>query len=498
MSTSIVARGCFPSIFLSIFVLVFVVLASAQSVTSTNNTLPVQQTNSAFILQLEGSPLFDDRAYVVIPLTVAAGMGQNSVALSAYNIQGGFKYGDGIDERVTDSDVALISCDSTGSNNASEVVGLATQRKPQAIILYSLNQKACTQSGDYDYQSIYSLATLNESRDLLSTIARYPPSAAPLQAVLYANSTNIHDTPVLDTNNEGGPAPTTAVAMSILYSITGIITLLFLIIIATGAIRAHRHPERYGPRGAGYPGTQRQSLAKGLAKAILETLPIVKFGDPVPLKGETQRNLGERPIHTDLEDFGGKSDCMIEEGRNERMGPIVVNSLENKSETYESDLGCSICTEDFKAGEDLRVLPCNHKFHPACVDPWLLNVCGTCPLCRFDLRPASDKEVNDTQNHDTSPPLARLDTAGYITSETSNPHRNRISRFWDLNRLRHAHPDESIAVLRQLRRQLPAEYGSRNIENADEQSRRSRLTKRLKDAFHVKTRTQTGGVSLSI
>jgi hypothetical protein len=28
----------------------------------------------------------------------------------------------------------------------------------------------------------------------------------------------------------------------------------------------------------------------------------------------------------------------------------------------------------------VRVLPCNHSFHPACIDPWLLNVSGTCPL----------------------------------------------------------------------------------------------------------------------
>lgn len=190
------------------------------------------------------------------------------------------------------------------------------------------------------------------------------------------------------------PAPTTAVAMSILYSITGIITLLFLIIIATGAIRAHRHPERYGPRG-GLPGRPRQSRAKGLARAMLETLPIIKFGD-----GELAK-----PENREIE---------LEEGSNEvnQHSPTAVPSSQNVEgeaqpgstasstvpetgigpDTHAAEgshteahgaiehLGCSICTEDFEKGEDVRVLPCNHKFHPACIDPWLLNVSGTCPL----------------------------------------------------------------------------------------------------------------------
>jgi hypothetical protein len=54
------------------------------------------------------------------------------------------------------------------------------------------------------------------------------------------------------------------------------------------------------------------------------------------------------------------------------------SGLDNSSN--DEHLGCSICTEDFEKGQDLRVLPCDHKFHPECVDPWLLNVSGTCPL----------------------------------------------------------------------------------------------------------------------
>lgn len=188
------------------------------------------------------------------------------------------------------------------------------------------------------------------------------------------------------------PAPTTAVAMSILYSITGIITLLFLIIIATGAIRAHRHPERYGPRG-GLPGRPRQSRAKGLARAMLETLPIVKFGDgeakpenrEIELEeggSEHQRDAGA----TAVQNANGEAQPETSENMAHKtgIGPDEHNHTHGEGSTESPEvrehLGCSICTEDFEKGEDVRVLPCNHKFHPACIDPWLLNVSGTCPL----------------------------------------------------------------------------------------------------------------------
>ena len=196
-------------------------------------------------------------------------------------------------------------------------------------------------------------------------------------------------------NNNGGPAPTTAVAMSILYSITGIITLLFLIIIGTGAIRAHRHPERYGPR-SGIAGRPRQSRAKGLARAMLETLPIVKFGDPQPEKpGAHDIEMDGPPTENQTQGSGHDSGAaeMTTKGPTAAeaeagMSPSMQSESEKPKESAvqnEEQLGCSICTEDFTTGEDVRVLPCQHKYHPACIDPWLLNVSGTCPLWYISL-----------------------------------------------------------------------------------------------------------------
>eukprot|EP00854_Cymbomonas_tetramitiformis_P023664 gene23664-28676_t len=48
---------------------------------------------------------------------------------------------------------------------------------------------------------------------------------------------------------------------------------------------------------------------------------------------------------------------------------------------------CSICHEDWEAGEGLRRLPCAHVFHAGCIARWLLQNL-TCPACRASV-PAS-------------------------------------------------------------------------------------------------------------
>ncbi|KAL3535952.1 hypothetical protein ACH5RR_004413 [Cinchona calisaya] len=44
---------------------------------------------------------------------------------------------------------------------------------------------------------------------------------------------------------------------------------------------------------------------------------------------------------------------------------------------------CSVCLEQFKAGENLMRLPCGHRFHSRCLVPWLENN-AYCPCCRME------------------------------------------------------------------------------------------------------------------
>lgn len=43
---------------------------------------------------------------------------------------------------------------------------------------------------------------------------------------------------------------------------------------------------------------------------------------------------------------------------------------------------CAICVEDFQENDMTRILPCNHFFHPDCIDPWLISHSSMCPLCK--------------------------------------------------------------------------------------------------------------------
>ncbi|RKP39428.1 hypothetical protein BJ085DRAFT_27431 [Dimargaris cristalligena] len=45
---------------------------------------------------------------------------------------------------------------------------------------------------------------------------------------------------------------------------------------------------------------------------------------------------------------------------------------------------CSICLDDFEPDQQIRILPCHHTFHTACIDQWLTTKHSRCPLCKMD------------------------------------------------------------------------------------------------------------------
>ncbi|XP_045142109.1 E3 ubiquitin-protein ligase DZIP3 isoform X4 [Echinops telfairi] len=63
------------------------------------------------------------------------------------------------------------------------------------------------------------------------------------------------------------------------------------------------------------------------------------------------------------------------------QGSDTWEGANNLDEDEDEEEPCVICHENLSA-ENLSVLPCAHKFHAQCIQPWLIQQ-GTCPTCRL-------------------------------------------------------------------------------------------------------------------
>ncbi|KIW18726.1 hypothetical protein PV08_03015 [Exophiala spinifera] len=420
---------------------------------------------------------------------------------------------------------SYMSCDpeaySDGNLDASAVFRMAVNAaNADIIILYSETSDHCSATGLSSLPTIGGILTTTDTMTA-SSLARLAldQQSTGTASILPDLNSYTNSSSGGYGNNSLGQSPTTAVAMIILYSITGVITALFVVIIVTGAIRAHRHPERYGPRNI--VGRGRQSRAKGIARAMLETLPIVKFGDHQDLPTTKQQSTDiEMNAGTPAKDstatdpmdatkaVGGpeasatdnNSTTGVNQTPPQTQAAIATNNADGTD--AEGHLGCSICTEDFNKGEEVRVLPCNHKFHPVCVDPWLLNISGTCPLCRIDLRPQGEVEGevgdSDAQNEaqrsgsDAAlpPPLAAAAT-GANAEETT--HRGgRRETITNLRRFAHASREDRIAALRRFRQEGISSNAGATADDAasaprQSEEERTSLARRFRERFRIRT-----------
>ncbi|KAF4510819.1 hypothetical protein G6O67_002682 [Ophiocordyceps sinensis] len=490
------ATSCFGRLLSSLLVLLLVgaPFYADGATTSAEKNVPEWASNNALQLTLSTKPGLQ---FTTIPLTENLGLNESQSTRGIISIPGELRpvnvsnYNEISGSRF----IAYLPCDKVGGGSSitpDKMLNDLMSQKPKAIVLYSTSRNWCsiTSREPLSYTSILTMADAGEASNVLSYL-----SGSGVEALVQGNATE--DQSVNESNGGGGN--NSAVAMSILYSITGLITLLFLIIIATGAIRAHRYPERYGPRGA-VGGRPRQSRAKGLARAVLDTIPIVKFGsqqpsdkadpevelEPVSTSVATQQSTKDRRVDVPAATASRRPSC------DTKASTANTPAAAEGGQTEDGHLGCSICTEDFKVGEDVRVLPCNHQFHPNCVDPWLVNVSGTCPLCRLDLRPGQGTANQGPAGGDGEPLPPPLVLEGEDGHGSSTSQGNRFARLLDINRLRQAPVEERIETLRQMRAQTN-ENEPQDGEGGERPPHGARLTKKLKEKFRIRTRAQLAG-----
>ncbi|KAJ5194059.1 hypothetical protein N7472_006525 [Penicillium cf. griseofulvum] len=477
--------------------LFFLLFISVQAVvvSSPSNTTDIRIQSTGFLI--EGNNLTGQK---LIPLTQSL-IESTTAHLKTFNYSGTATQvipSNSLD--LKRSQIACISCDQddyTGNIRVDETIEYVTSaQSAAAVILYSKTATGCSFNSDDQTAERYPNIFTFTSRSSYSALLRafdQPTTISIISMSSYIGGVST------DGNASGsGDSPNTA--MIILYSITGIITALFLGIIITGAVRAHRHPERYGPRRIA--GRVRQSRARGLARAMLDTIPVVKFDDKnddveaakrdVEMMGaEDAREPSPQDGNTTGVSTTRESEIPTPDDH-ERPTPTPT-APEAKTEMPETgNFSCPICTDDFIKGQDLRVLPCNHQFHMECIDPWLMNVSGTCPLCRIDLNPPQPEDPEQTeenadqydQSHVEGAVLTTEDARQQARQQARHTHRrltNYLHGPLNARRMRDATVEERLAALRRVRE-------ANQVDSAPEEGVHRGLTTRLRDRFRIRTR----------
>ena len=93
-------------------------------------------------------------------------------------------------------------------------------------------------------------------------------------------------------------------------------------------------------------------------------------------RGASESEINALPVHileSNSEEIRAQSDNI----NNNNSNSSTAASAFNRD-------SCNICLEPYEIGDELRTIPCMHKFHKNCIDKWLRSN-ATCPVCKCSI-----------------------------------------------------------------------------------------------------------------
>ncbi|EEF50227.1 E3 ubiquitin-protein ligase RING1-like [Ricinus communis] len=115
-------------------------------------------------------------------------------------------------------------------------------------------------------------------------------------------------------------------------------------------------------------------------------LELMDGDDPTPISNDTTSFFLDSlffPFLTDMNSSSSNDDL------NHNIDSILPTVKITASLLEGEEVVCAVCKDEFVIDVDVKILPCNHFFHPDCILPWLNSDHNSCPLCRFHLLPTS-------------------------------------------------------------------------------------------------------------
>ncbi|XP_076339506.1 E3 ubiquitin-protein ligase RNF115-like isoform X1 [Tachypleus tridentatus] len=112
-----------------------------------------------------------------------------------------------------------------------------------------------------------------------------------------------------------------------------------------------------------------------------------------------------------------------------------IPTVHIQQDQVDHNLQCSVCMEDFKTGEAVKKLSCQHHYHNDCIIPWL-ELHGTCPICRKLLNEETTVGDSGLGTESSSSTPNTLQESSHFressnTSSTNSEHQN--SSMYDFN-----------------------------------------------------------------
>jgi hypothetical protein len=132
------------------------------------------------------------------------------------------------------------------------------------------------------------------------------------------------------------------------------------------------HKDGWTDRGQGPGFVLNEAVAEATA---MDTAAMQHSNSPSKLATDSQS-----PQHVESTRPGSPATNQTEKFAGEHSNDCPTLSNRHRPSWTGMSINCSICNEDFKHGQDVRVLPCKHGYHPTCADSWLLERSATCPL----------------------------------------------------------------------------------------------------------------------
>jgi len=161
-----------------------------------------------------------------------------------------------------------------------------------------------------------------------------------------------------------------------------------------GALEGALHGAAVGGMAASFFGPALREMAVQQANDTqLQEIQRSMLIEGFPMDGDLLEHFSGLEGHTEIDGMDYEQLLGVFGGPEQRPAsseevnslPILTITPKMMDDETQKNQNCQVCLEGYEVGQKLKMLPCFHRFHAACIDEWL-RVSGCCPVCKHNIQ----------------------------------------------------------------------------------------------------------------